>query len=257
VVAGTKSEALGNLSTQALSLTLAVAVWQGLVYFGVYRFGYIPSVPQVVAAAIEYVPSARFASDVWSSTYRVLVAWSLALVIGVPLGLLIGWRPVVRETVFPAVELLRPVPPIAWIPAAIAFFPYVEASVIFICFIGAFFPIVLNTVTGARQIDETYFRAARCCGASERQIFRHVVLRGAMPYIVIGAAVGIGICWMAVVAAEMIAGEHGLGYMIWEAYSLAQYPLIIVGMVIIGALGAGMSRLIRGLGRRLVPWQKS
>jgi NitT/TauT family transport system permease protein len=256
-VAGARSDALRNLSLQALSIALAVAAWQALVYFEVYRFGYIPSVPQVAAAAIEYIPSARCASDIWSSTYRVLVAWLLALAIGVPLGLLIGWRIGVRDTVFPAIELLRPVPPIAWIPAAIAFFPYVEASVIFICFIGAFFPIVLNTVTGARQIDETYFRAARCCGAGERLIFRHVVLRGAMPYIVIGAAVGMGICWMAVVAAEMVAGEHGLGYMIWEAYSLAQYARIIVGMVLIGALGAGMSRLIRDLGRALVPWQKS
>ena len=252
-----KSAALGSLLVQALSLATAVAVWQALVHFSVYRFSYIPSVPQVLAAAFEYLPSARFAGDLWSSTYRVLIAWLLALTIGVPLGLLIGWRIAVRDMVFPAVELLRPVPPIAWIPAAIAFFPYVEASVVFICFVGGFFPILLNTVTGARQIDETYFRAARCCGASEGLIFRRVVLYGAMPYIVIGAAVSMGICWMAVVAAEMIAGEHGLGYMIWEAYSLAQYPRIIVGMFIIGALGAGMSRLIRDLGRLLVPWQKS
>jgi NitT/TauT family transport system permease protein len=115
---------------------------------------------------------------------------------------------------------------------------------------------VLNTVTGVRQIDDTFFRAARCCGASEPTIFRHIVLRGAMPYIVIGAAVGMGICWMAVVSAEMIAGERGLGYMIWEAYSLAQYPLIIVGMFVIGAIGALMSSFIRALERWLVPWHR-
>lgn len=250
-------ELIGNLLPQALSLTLAVGIWQSLVYFEIYRFGYIPSVPQVVAAAADYIPTYRFLNDAWSSTYRVLTAWLLALALGVPLGLMIGWKKTIRELVFPAIELLRPIPPIAWIPAAIVFFAHVEASVIFICFIGAFFPIVLNTVTGARQIDETYIRAARCCGASERLIFRHIVLRGAMPYIVIGAAVGMGVCWMAVVAAEMIAGERGLGYMIWEAYSLAQYPLIVVGMFVIGMLGATMSGLIRGLGRKLAPWQKT
>jgi len=250
-------EILGNLIPQALSLSIAVGIWQGVVYFEVYRFGYVPSVPQVVAAAVDYIPSSRFLHDAWFSTYRVLTAWLLALALGVPLGLMIGWKLTVRDVVFPSIELLRPIPPIAWIPAAIVFFPHVEASVIFICFIGAFFPIVLNTATGARQIEETYFRAARCCGASERLIFRQVVLRGAMPYIVIGAAVGMGVCWMAVVAAEMIAGERGLGYMIWEAYSLAQYPLIIVGMFVIGALGAAMSTLIRGLGRSLVPWQRN
>jgi NitT/TauT family transport system permease protein len=238
-------------------LSFAIAIWEALVYFKVYRFGYLPSVPAVVAASAEYIPSSRFLSDMWSSSYRVVTAWLLALALGVPLGLLIGWKKSVRDILFPAIELLRPIPPIAWIPAAIIFFSQVEASVIFICFIGAFFPIVLNTITGANQIDETYFRAARCCGASEPVIFRHVVLRGAMPYIVIGAAVGMGVCWMAVVSAEMIAGERGLGYMIWEAYSLAQYPLIIVGMFVIGALGAAMSWFIRVLEKWLVPWRKN
>jgi NitT/TauT family transport system permease protein len=248
-----------NFDTLALKffvLSSAVGVWQLLVYLKIYRFGYLPSFPQVIAAAADYIPSARFLSDAWSSTYRVLVAWLIAIAIGVPLGLLIGWKVTARQFLFPAIELLRPIPPIAWIPAAIVFFSEVEASVIYICFIGAFFPIVLNTVTGVREIDETFFRAARCCGASELTIFRHIVLRGAMPYIVIGAAVGMGICWMAVVSAEMVAGERGLGYMIWEAYSLAQYPLIIVGMFVIGAIGALMSSLIRALERWLVPWHR-
>ncbi len=139
----------------------------------------------------------------------------------------------------------------------ILFFPSVESGVVFICFVGAFFPIVLNTIVGVTEIDETYFRAASCLGANDGQIFRDVVVPGAMPSIVIGLAIGMGICWMALVAAEMIAGEHGLGYMIWEAYSLAQYPLIIVGMFVIGAVGAGMSVAIRFLGHSMVPWQKN
>jgi NitT/TauT family transport system permease protein len=238
-------------------LCFAALLWQILVHFKIYRFGYLPSLTEVLRSGAEYIPSSRFLSDVWWSSYRVATAWLLALAIGVPLGLMIGWRLTWREILYPAIELLRPIPPIAWIPASIIFFPQVEASVIFICFVGAFFPILLNTVTGVLQIDETYFRAARCCGASEYAVFRHVVLRGAMPYIVIGAAVGMGVCWMAVVSAEMIAGERGLGYMIWEAYSLAQYPLIIVGMVVIGMLGAAMSWSIRAAEKRLVSWHRT
>jgi len=116
---------------------------------------------------------------------------------------------------------------------------------------------VLNTIAGVRQIDQTYFRAAKCLGANDQQIFRDVVVRGAAPSILIGLAVGMGINWMALVAAEMIAGEHGLGYMIWESYSLARYPRIVVGMIVIGTLGASMSAMIRLIGRKLVPWQKS
>ena len=238
-----------------VALGLFVGLWQALVHFKVYRFGYIPSVPDVVAAAAQYLSSMGFLTDVGSSAVRVAIAWSIAALVGIPLGLLIGWKRAVNDLVFPALELLRPIPPIAWIPAAILFFTNVEVGVVFICFLGAFFPIVLNTIVGVTEIDTTYFRAAGCLGASDRQVFRDVVVRGAMPSIVIGLAVGMGVCWMAVVAGEMIAGEHGLGYMIWEAYSLAQYPLIIVGMVVIGAVGAVMSYGIRVLGTRLIRWQ--
>jgi NitT/TauT family transport system permease protein len=247
----------GNRLLRALSLVAVLLAWQALVYFGVYRFSYIPSPQRVLAAAQDYLLSVRFLADALSSASRVLAAWGLSAIIGIPLGLLIGWRRHFRELTFPVVELLRPIPPIAWIPAGILFFPQIEASVVFICFIGSFFPIVLNTIVGVEQIDQTYFRAARCLGATDRDIFSHVVVRGAMPSILVGLAVGMGINWMALVAAEMIAGQHGLGYMIWESYSLAKYPLIVVGMIVIGVVGAGMSAGIRWLGHRVVPWQRS
>jgi NitT/TauT family transport system permease protein len=245
-----------SVGLQVASLLLVLLTWQLLVSFRVYRFGFIPSVTQVVAASRDYLLSVGFLEDTWASTLRVLAAWSASAIVGIPLGLLIGWRRTFSDLTFPVVELLRPIPPIAWIPAGILFFSNVELSVIFICFIGSFFPIVLNTINGVKQIDMTYFRAARCLGAGDLKIFRDVVVRGAMPSIMVGLAIGMGINWMALVAAEMIAGQHGLGYMIWEAYSLAKYPLIIVGMVVIGLIGAGMSAGIRLLGRGLVPWQK-
>jgi NitT/TauT family transport system permease protein len=247
----------GYPALRVVSVVLMIAVWTFLVRFGIYRFGFIPSPASVVQAGIDYLPQKDFLLDASASIYRVLAAWGISAVIGIPLGLFIGWKRWFADLSFPIVELLRPIPPIAWIPAGILFFPQIELSVIFICFIGSFFPIVLNTIVGVKQIDQTYFRAASCLGASDLEIFRDVVVRGAMPSILIGLAVGMGINWMALVAAEMIAGEHGLGYMIWESYSLARYPRIVVGMIIIGLIGAGMSAAIRLIGRKLVPWQKS
>ncbi len=246
-----------NVALQLLSLVVFVAIWQALVHFRAYRFGYIPSVPEVLRAGEAYLFSEQFVSDAIASTTRILAAWGMSALIGIPLGLMIGWKRAFSNLTFPMVELLRPIPPIAWIPAGILFFPNTESGVIFICFVGSFFPIVLNTINGVQQIDQTYFRAAHCLGASERRVFYDVVVRGAMPSVIVGLAVGMGINWMALVAAEMIAGQHGLGYMIWQSYSLAQYPLIIVGMVVIGCIGAGMSTGIRFLGRKLVPWQKT
>ena len=247
----------GYPALRVLSIVFLIIIWWGLVNFGVYRFGFIPSPWSVVTAGADYLSKMDIVYDTVSSVYRVLGAWSLSAIVGIPVGLLIGWKHWFRNLTFPVIELLRPIPPIAWIPAGILFFPQIELSVIFICFIGSFFPIVLNTINGVKQIDQTYFRAACCLGANDRQIFRDVVVKGAMPSIIIGLAVGMGINWMALVAAEMIAGEHGLGYMIWESYSLARYPRIVVGMIIIGLLGAVMSAGIRLLKRRLVPWQKS
>ena len=240
-----------------VALIVIIVAWALLVHFKVYRFGYIPSPESVIRAGLQYLGSSDFTTDVTASTRRVLAAWSASAIVGIPLGLMIGWKRWFSDLTFPVIELLRPIPPIAWIPAGILFFSQIETGVIFICFIGSFFPIVLNTIVGVRTIDETYFRAARCLGASEVNVFRDVVVRGAVPSIILGLAIGMGINWMALVAAEMIAGDHGLGYRIWEAYSLAQYPRIVVGMVVIGVIGALMSVVIRYLGRRMVPWQQS
>src|SRR5262245_16673987 len=145
---------------RAVSVLLLIITWAGLVHFGVYRFGYIPAPLSVFRSGIDYLSSWAFVYDTTSSTYRVLAAWAASALIGIPLGLLIGWKRWFSDLTFPVIELLRPIPPIAWIPAGILFFPQIELSVIFICFIGSFFPIVLNTIAGVKQIDQTYFRAA-------------------------------------------------------------------------------------------------
>lgn len=239
-----------------MSILLLLAVWTVLVRLEIYRFELLPDPLRSFQSGLNTVWTPLFLRHTLYSTYRVWLAWLLAGAVAIPLGLMIGWRRTVSALSFPALELLRPIPPIGWIPAAILFFPAVEPSVVFICFLGAFFPILLNTKVGVEQIDETHFRAAQCLGAGGARVFWDVVLPGALPSVFTGLAVGMGIAWMAVVAAEMIAGEFGLGYMIWDAYALANYPLIVVGMVVIAWLGLASSAGIRALSRRLVRWRR-
>ncbi len=232
-------------------------IWGLLVNFGIYRFVLIPGPAEVLEWGIEWVGSKGFWMDASLSTLRVLGGFTFACLIAIPTGLMIGWNKIFSDLTFPTLEILRPIPGIAYIPIAILFFPWEEASVAFICFVGAFFPILLNTITGVRLIDRDYFRAAQCLGSRPRHIFWHIVVPGALPSISTGAALGMGIAWMASVAGEMISGKWGLGYRIWEAYTLIRYPLIVDGMIVIGLLGLGSSTLIRFITLRLIPWRKA
>ncbi len=241
----------------ALSIITIFAVWGLLVHFKVYRFGLLPTPGEVAEWGVDWVGSRDFWIDAGLTTARVYAGVITACLVAIPMGLMIGWNRVFSDLTFPTLEILRPIPGIAYIPVAILFFPWEEASIAFICFVGAFFPILLNTITGVKLIDRDYFRAARCLGSSPRQIFLHVVMPGAMPSISVGAALGMGIGWMASVAGEMISGKWGLGYRIWEAYTLIRYPLIVDGMIAIGILGLASSVLIRVLTIRMIPWRKA
>lgn len=241
----------------AVSVTSLFAIWWLLTHYKIYRFGFIPGPVEVYKFFIVWVKSAAFWKDVSLTTLRVFGGVTAACFIAIPVGLMIGWNKVFADFTFPTLEILRPIPGIAYIPLAILFFPWEEASVAFICFIGAFFPILLNTITGVKLIDRDYFRAAQCLGSTPAQIFRHVVVPGALPSISTGVALGMGIGWMASVAGEMISGKWGLGYRIWEAYTLFQYEMIVCGMIVIGALGFASSALIRYLAMQMIPWQKA
>ena len=162
----------------------------------------------------------------------------------------------VREIVFPVCEVLRPIPGIAWVPMAIMLWPTNEESIVFITFLGSFFPILLNTLHGMTMVDPVLIRAAQCLGAREASIFREVYFPASLPHIFTGLTVGMGVAWVSLIAAEMISGQFGIGYFTWEAYSLVQYADIALGMICIGVLGLGSSALIRGLGRLAMPWAK-
>ena len=239
------------------SVLLVFIAWGLLVHFEVYRFVLFPSPAEVLEEGIAWVSTHVFWMDAGATTLRVLGGVLAAYIIAIPLGLMIGWKKIFSDLTFPTLELLRPIPAPAYLPLAILLLPWQEASVAFIPFIDAFFPVLLNTIVGVKMIDRDYFRAARCLGSSPKQIFWHVVLPGALPSISSGCAIGMGIGWMGAVVGEMITGKWGLGYRIWEAYILIQYPLIVNGMIAIGILGFGTSVLIRYLTVRLVPWRRA
>lgn len=194
-------------------------------------------------------------SHIAYSVYRAYAAFALAIVLGVPLGIFIGWSRTFREFTFPLVEVLRPIPPLSWVPLAILVIPGTEGPVIFVTFIAAFFATVLNTLLGVQSVDQSYFRAALCMGFGRKDVLLHVVIPGAMPHVFIGLQIAMGLSWVALVAGEMIAGKRGLGYMIYDAYSMVQIPTIVMGMLTLGLLGFASSALVRALGRRLMAWR--
>lgn len=218
------------------------------------RFNNIPTPLEVLSKVVEVNSTPKFMKNVGMSLRRIFIGFAIATVLGVALGLLIGRYRLMRNLLLPAMEVFRPIPAIAWVPISIMLWPDNEVSIVFITFIGAFFPILLNTISGVGAVDGVLLRASQCLGARERQIMWHVVLPGAAPQIFTGLAVGMGVAWVSLIAAEMISGQFGIGYFTWEAYSLISYPEIVLGMITIGVLGLMCSGLIRLVGKSMMPW---
>jgi NitT/TauT family transport system permease protein len=218
------------------------------------RFKNVPTPYEVFKQGIEVGSSPKFLINVAYSVKRIMLGFAVAIAIGVPLGLMIGKYRHVSNLFMPVIEILRPIPAIAWVPMSIMLWPNNEASIVYITFIGAFFPILLNTVHGVHSMDGVLIRAGRCLGAGEVRLFWNVILPGSLPHIFTGLAVGMGVAWVSLIAAEMISGQFGVGYFTWEAYSLVNYPAIVLGMITIGVLGLICSGIIRMCGVLMMPW---
>lgn len=234
--------------------------WLG---FRVPWLGHLPAPGSVLRAFGQLLSDPGYWRSWLASGARVLAGFTLALVVGVPFSLLIAHSATLHGIAFPVFELLRPVPPLAWVPAAIIFWPTQELSIAFVIFLGAFFPIVVNVVSGARSLDVRLIQTARSLGASRWNVFRRLLLPAVLPSLAVGMQIGIGITWEVVVAAEMISGGGsgasaasggGLGFLIWSSYVGGSYPQIVVGMLSIGVAGYLSSAALRRLGARLTPW---
>jgi NitT/TauT family transport system permease protein len=222
----------------------------------VINFTFVPTPADVVAAGLEFVHSPKTPQHVLSSLRRVVTGFALAAAVAIPLGLAIGRSRLLADMVMTPLEIIRPIPGVAWIPLAILMFPTPEQSMIFICLVGALFPILLSTIHGVENLDRRLIYAAQTLGARHWHIFTEVILPGALPSIVTGLTIGMGISWFLVVTAEMISGRFGVGYFTWESYTLQNYADIVVGMLAIGILGMGSSLVVRLLGRVLMPWHR-
>jgi len=226
------------------------------------RFEKLPGPVSVVTEWISKDPSygisiytPEYYQHIWRSIIRVLEAFGLATILGVPLGLFMGWKKTFKDFTFPVMEILRPIPMLAWVPLAILMFPEREMAIIYLTFLASFFATALNALLGVESIDESYFRAAHCLGAKDRHIFFRVVVPGALPFIFTGLQISMGVAWFSLVAGEMLAGEFGLGYLIWNSFILVQYPVIVIAMITLGVIGWASSAMIRFVGTLLMKWQ--
>jgi sulfonate transport system permease protein len=252
----------------AIGIVIFAVAWElatrigNWTHISVPLVGQLPPPSAVVADFLKLVGSPGYWNS-WSLSFqRVSAGFATALLVGGTLGMLMATRPWFKRVVFPVFESLRPIPPLAWVPIAIIFWPTQELSITFVTFLGALFPIVLNTVGGAEAIDRRHVLAARSMGANRSYVFRRVLLPALLPSLVTGAAVGMGITWEVVVAAELISGggqqsgDGGLGFLVWNAYEGNNLPRIVVAMISLGIAGYLSSGLVRALGNRLMPWRR-
>ncbi len=221
----------------------------------------LPTIESVAAVlATPFAPILGTGSLVQNAAVslgRVLVGFLIGAALAIPLGVAMGrWR-AVDEYVDPLVQMFRPIPPLAWVPLALAWFRIGLASIAFIIALGAFFPVLLNTLDGVRSVKRTWVEAAMTLGATERQLLGRVIVPGALPTIWTGLRVGFGIAWMCLVAAEMMPGTNsGLGYLILYAYNFSQVQVIIAGMVVIGLIGLGIDLVLRQVETRRFRWRE-
>jgi ABC-type nitrate/sulfonate/bicarbonate transport system permease component len=208
----------------------------------------------VVAAFLDLLRSGDIVRHVLASLRRVIVAFAVSAVAGVALGVAIGWWRRFGDLVDPLVEFVRPIPPLAWIPLAIIWFGIGDMQNMFIIFLGAFFPIVVNTIAGVRSVDRPLIWGAMTLGGTSAQVLREIILPGALPLILTGFRIGLGVGWMALVAAELVAATSGLGFLIEDSRNLLFTERVLLGMVLIGLLGLGMDRFMRLLERHVTPW---
>lgn len=223
-----------------------VIVWQLVVVFTQAHVAILPPPLLTAKTFIELLMSGELFIHTGASLGRVVAAWLVSAAVAIPLGLAMGrWRRF-EHLVDPVVELFRPISPLAWIPLAILWFGIGETGKIFIIFVATFFPILLNTVSGVKGVDDVLIRAGQVLGCdSDQALFKKIILPAAMPTIVVGLRISFGTGWAAIIAAELVAAQVGLGYLIADGMEILRSDLVLVGMVTIGILGVMIDAVFR------------
>src|SRR5439155_8283202 len=211
-----------------------------------------PAPLDVLKGLRELVRKGVLLSYIGDSLLRVGVGYSLAICLGIPTGLILGWYPSSATAVNPVIQILRPISPLAWIPLSIVFFGIGNMAAIFLIFLASFFPVVVATVNGVRNVPPMFRNAGQNFGLSPAELLRRVVFPAALPQVLVGLRIALGIAWLVVVAAEMIAVDSGLGYLIIDSRNAGKrYDLVVAGMLLIGLIGLGLDIGIR----RLAKWK--
>lgn len=235
----------GRLAPTAV-IAVLLAIWWGVVaYTGTPIF---PSPLDVVRGIVSLAREGILLHHIAASVMRVSVGYALAVALAIPLGVAMGWNPRLYNALNPVIQMLRPISPIAWIPLAILWFGVGNTSPIFLIVLSSFFPMVVGTVAGVHAVEQQYVRAAQNFGIPTLKMIRQVVIPAAMAQIVTGMRIGLGVAWLVVVAAEMVAIGSGLGYLIIDSRNAGnRYDLVVAGMVFIGLIGFGLDFLMRRL----------
>ncbi|NPU69488.1 ABC transporter permease [Bradyrhizobium sp. 83012] len=245
---------------------LVLAGWEIFSRSGTLPAALLPAPSTVVWAWADWLVgtdgntqtySGHWLADMLASLSRVAAGFAIATLLGVALGVAIGWSRKIEIVIEPTLQMLRPIPPVSWIPLAIIWFGIANKPAIFLVFLGAFFPILLNTIHGVKTCDRNLIRAGAMVGGSERKLLRYIVVPAAMPSIFAGLRIGIGSAWMLTVTAEMVAVKSGLGYVLWDSYYFLRYDLVLAAMASIGLLGFCSDLVIRTVMARVLHWQRN
>ena len=249
------ADRLRRIAPPLAVMAAVVALWWAIV--AKTESAIFPTPWQVVTGAWELAEDGSLWEHIGASLFRVGTGFGLAVLVAVPLGLWLGWVGGAYRTFNPIFQMLRPISPIAWIPLAILWFGVGDVSPVFLIFIASVFPMIVQTTSGVHTIDRRYLRAAANFGVPRGVLFRRVVIPAVLPEIIVGMRIGIGVAWLVVVAAEMIALRSGLGYLIMDSRNAGnRYDLVIASMILIGVIGLlldGITRLLEKL--KTVRWR--
>ncbi len=248
-----------QFSLSLLSVGLLLLLWWGITALGLVAPLFLPP-PQVVLQKLILIASPQGFMDatLWqhlgASLARMLVALFFAALIGIPVGIAMGLSPAIRGLLDPLIELYRPVPPLAYLPLMVIWFGIGETSKILLIYLAIFAPVTLSTLAGVKNAQQVRIRAAQALGASRWQLLRFVILPGALPEILTGLRIGLGVGWSTLVAAELIAATRGLGFMVQSAGEFLATDVVLAGIAVIALIAFGLELSLRALQRRLTPW---
>ncbi|WP_042460050.1 ABC transporter permease [Neobacillus dielmonensis] len=258
-------QTIASFSTKLVVPLSIIVIWELFSRLGFVSSALLPAPTKILVSLGDWITgstgaaevhSGQWLNDAASSAWRVIAGYSLAVVTAVTIGIIIGWSKFAEKLLEPTIQILRPIPPVAWIPLAIIWFGIANRPAIFLVFLASFFPILVNTIHGVRTIDKNLVRAGGMMGANQWHLLRYVILPAALPSIFSGMRIGVGSAWMLTVTAEMIAVKSGLGYVLWDAYYFLRYDLVIASMVSIGLLGFSTDFILKKIIAAVLPWQR-